>query len=171
MCEIGTGKSNRSDCADDGEYPLYVRSAVPLRTNNYHFDEEAVVLPGEGGIGDIFHYVNGKYALHQRAYRIHPKTKYLNVKFMYFYLFANFKLYIRQVAVNATVMSIRLPMLENFQIPLPPLAVQNDIVEILDKFDTLANDLSAGLPAEIEARQKQYEHYREQLLSFKEKCE
>ncbi|EMH0453770.1 hypothetical protein V5812_000870 [Campylobacter upsaliensis] len=42
----------------------------------------------------------------------------------------------------------------------------NEIVEILDKFDTLANDLSAGLPAEIEARKKQYKYYRERLLSF-----
>ena len=55
---------------------------------------------------------------------------------------------------------------DSFKIPLPPLEVQNEIVEILDAFDALANDLSAGLPTEIEARQKQYEYYREKLLSF-----
>ena len=54
------------------------------------------------------------------------------------------------------------------QNPLPPLIVQEKIVEILDKFDALAHSLSEGLPAEIKARQKQYEHYRERLLTFKE---
>ena len=57
-----------------------------------------------------------------------------------------------------------------FQIPIPPLKVQNEVVEILDKFDALVNDISQGLPAEITARKKQYEHYREKLLSFKEKA-
>jgi len=53
--------------------------------------------------------------------------------------------------------------------PIPPLAEQERIVSILDKFDALVNDISIGLPAEIEARQKQYEYYREKLLTFKER--
>lgn len=55
------------------------------------------------------------------------------------------------------------------QIPLPPLAEQQRIVDILDRFDTLCNDISNGLPAEVEAREQQYEHYRDKLLTFKEK--
>ena len=54
-------------------------------------------------------------------------------------------------------------------IPLPTLKDQRRIVDILDRFDRLCNDLSSGLPAEIEARQKQYEYYRDKLLTFKEK--
>ena len=54
------------------------------------------------------------------------------------------------------------------EIPLPPLETQERIVAILDRFDTLCNDLSSGLPAEIEARRKQYEYYRDKLLTFKE---
>ena len=53
-------------------------------------------------------------------------------------------------------------------ISIPPLEVQNKIVDVLDRFDKLCNDLSDGLPAEIEARQKQYEYYRDLLLNFKE---
>ena len=53
-----------------------------------------------------------------------------------------------------------------YKIPLPPLPVQEYIVSILDKFDALVNDLSQGLPREIELRQKQYEYYREKLLNF-----
>ena len=54
------------------------------------------------------------------------------------------------------------------QIPIPPLAIQRRIVDILDRFDTICNDIFSGLPAEIEARQKQYEYYRDKLLTFKE---
>jgi type I restriction enzyme S subunit len=54
-----------------------------------------------------------------------------------------------------------------YVIPIPPIEVQQRIVEILDRFETLVNDLTQGLPAEIEARKQQYEYYRNQLLSFK----
>ena len=54
-------------------------------------------------------------------------------------------------------------------VPIPPLQEQRRIVSILDKFDSLVNDLSVGLPAELAARRKQYEYYRDQLLIFEEK--
>ena len=56
----------------------------------------------------------------------------------------------------------------NFMIPIPSLSVQQQTVSILDKFEKLTNDISVGLPAEIEARRKQYEYYRNKLLTFKE---
>ena len=58
--------------------------------------------------------------------------------------------------------------LEQFNVKVPQLAEQVRIVELLDRFDTLCNDIATGLPAEIEARQKQYEYYRDKLLTFKE---
>ena len=59
-------------------------------------------------------------------------------------------------------------MIMKYQIPLPPLEEQARIVTILDKFDALVNDISSGLPAEITARRKQYEYYRNRLLTFRE---
>ena len=59
-------------------------------------------------------------------------------------------------------------MIKSIAIPLPPLAEQKRIVAILDRFDSLCNSLTEGLPAEIELRKKQYEYYRDKLLSFKE---
>ncbi len=162
LCEIGTGKSNRQDALDNGNYPFFVRSKDVLSIDSFEFDEEAVIIPGEGGIGDIFHYINGKYALHQRAYRVHPISTKVSGKFLYYYLFANFKKYINSKAVNAIVTSIRKPMLEGFPIPLPPLAVQQSIVEQLDKFTALIQNIEN----ELALRQKQYEYYREKLLSF-----
>ena len=58
--------------------------------------------------------------------------------------------------------------IRKFSIPLPSLEEQNRIVSILDRFDALCNDLTSGLPAEIEARRKQYEYYRDKLLTFKD---
>jgi type I restriction enzyme S subunit len=71
--------------------------------------------------------------------------------------------------VKSKVVHSSIPALKEIQIPVPPLEEQERIVAILDRFDTLTNDLSSGLPAEIEARRKQYEYYRDKLLTFKEK--
>lgn len=167
VAEIGTGRSNRKDEVTDGAYPFYVRSKNILRSSTYQFDETAIVIPGEGGIGDIFHYVVGKYALHQRAYRIRLQSEeQVLSKFLYYYMTSAFKGFIVSKSVGATATSIRKPMIEEFPIPLPPLSEQARIVEILDKFDTLTNSISEGLPLEIQLRKQQYEYYREQLLAF-----
>jgi len=168
IAEVGTGSSDRVNAVEDGKYPFYVRSKTIYRSNRYLFDEESIVIPGEGGIGDIFHYVNGKYDLHQRAYRIHFIDRLVDTKFAYHYLSANFKKFILMKAVNATVTSIRKPMIQDFPFPLPPLPVQQEIVRILDKFTELTTQLTAELKAEIEARKKQYEYYRDWLLSQEE---
>lgn len=70
---------------------------------------------------------------------------------------------------GGTVDSLEFKKFLDYEIPLPSLEVQKRLVEVLDNFDTLCTDLSSGLPAEIEARQKQYEYYRDKLLSFEEK--
>jgi len=160
VAEIGTGCSNRQDAIENGNYPFYVRSKEIQRIDTFEFDEEAIIIPGEGGIGDIFHYVNGKYALHQRAYRIHFFDDKINVKFAYYYLINYFKSFILTKAVNATVTSIRKPMIEDFEIPCLPIGRQQAIVNILDKF----TQLEAELEAELEARKKQYEYYRNELV-------
>ena len=166
VSEISTGVSNRKDEVENDKYPLYVRSKNILRSDCYQFDETAIIIPGEGGIGEIFHYAVGKYALHQRAYRVHIHDEKLLDKFVFYYLVEHFKEYIVSISYNATVSSIRKPMLAEFLIPLPPLHVQEKIVSILDKFHTLTNSLTEGLPREITLRHKQYEYYRDQLLAF-----
>ncbi len=92
-------------------------------------------------------------------------NKILNIKFLYYYLKNNLQ-YFKDNAISGKLPQISIGVTENYKIPLPPLEVQNHIVKILDKFDTLVNDLSQGLPKEIELRQKQYEYYRERLLNF-----
>ena len=165
VCEIGTGSNNREDACEGGTYPFFVRSQEVLRINSYLFDEEAILIPGEGGVGDIFHYINGKYGLHQRTYRVHPISKQIEGKFIYYYLFANFKDYINQKSYKATAASIRKPMLLDFPIIVPSLSEQERIVGILDTFTSSIENLKA----QISLRRKQYEHYRDQLLDLEGK--
>ena len=118
------------------------------------------------GVGKVFHYINGKYALHQRAYRIHPAADELLGKYLYHYFVTIFPKYIGQQMYQGSVPSIRRPMLNKFQVAIPSLDVQKRIVNVLDNFDDICSNLNIGLPAEIEARQKQYEFYRDALLTY-----
>lgn len=169
IAEIGTGSSNTNEELDDGRYPFFVRSQEVRSKNTYEYDETAIITSGDGvGVGKIFHYIEGKYALHQRAYRIHITDESVVPKFFYYYMKSVFLQYIEKNSFHSSVTSIRRPMLNQFPVPIPALEEQKRIVSILDRFDKLCNDISEGLPAEIAARQKQYEYYRDKLLTFKE---
>jgi type I restriction enzyme S subunit len=158
VADIGTGSHNTNEGLDDGEYPFYVRSQEPLRLHTYDYDERAIITAGDGvGVGKVFHYVEGKYALHQRAYRIHVKDAGLDTKFLLHYMKSTFLSYIEKSMFKGSVASIRRPMLNAYRLPVPPLEVQREIVHILDSFTLLT--------AELTARKKQYEYYRTQLLS------
>ncbi|ECL3871257.1 restriction endonuclease subunit S [Campylobacter upsaliensis] len=127
-------------------------------------DKPSIICKARGYIG--FEYYDKPFS-HKSEFWSYTIEKNANQKFIYYFL-VNQQEYFQQIA---KANSVKIPQLkvkntDNFQISLPPLVVQNDIVELLDKFDTLTNDLTSGIPAEIEARKKQYEYYRERLLSF-----
>ena len=90
--------------------------------------------------------------------------KCLDVKYLFYMLqMTTFKI------PQTGIPQLTIPMVKTYSIPIPPLEVQQKIVSILDRFDALCNDLSQGLPAEIAARKKQYEYYRDKLLTFRRK--
>ena len=157
IAEICTGSRNTQDAVENGRYDFFVRSQTPLKLDEYDYDDESVVTAGDGvGVGKVFHITYGKYALHQRAYRIHPLDKcVLNVKYLYYIFSNNFYDYIMMQKYNGSVASVRLPMLKSLEIPIPFLTEQERIVKILDKFDTLTTSLTSGLPAEIKLRKQQ----------------
>ncbi len=162
LAEVGTGSSNGNEAQEDGEYPFFIRSQTVKRKNDWEYNEEAIIIPGEGGIGEIYHYVNGKYAIHQRVYRIHFIDSSVDVKFAFHYFRAFFKNFIMRKAVSATVKSIRKPMIEEFMLPVPSLEVQREIVRMLDSFTSLT--------AELTTRKKQYNFYRDRMLTFGNKA-
>ena len=169
IADIGTGSSNTNEAVEDGKYPFFVRSQEPLRKNDFEYDETAIITAGDGvGVGKVYHYIEGRYALHQRAYRIHINTPEVVPKYYFHYMKAKFLPYIQKTMFQGSVASIRRPMLNAFPVPVPSLDVQNRIVKVLDNFEKICSDLNIGLPAEIEARQKQYEYYRDKLLTFAE---
>ena len=91
----------------------------------------------------------------------------INNDYVYYYLSTQYQNLRSISSGDGTRGGLNLQMIKNYKIPLPSINDQRHIVSILDKFDSLVNDISIGLPAEIEARRKQYEYYRNRLLSFK----
>ena len=136
LCKIGTGKSNTQDQVPNGFYPFYIRSDVPVRSNKYLYDCEAVITIGDGNIGKVFHYVNGKFDLHQRCYKM---TEFQDIWGKYFYYFFSTKFYNRAVKMTAkaTVDSVRLEMISEMDVSKP---IQiNEQRKISDLFTTIDN--------------------------------
>lgn len=162
VAEIGTGSGNTNEGLEEGRYPFYTRGQEILRKNTFEYDEEAIVTAGDGvGVGKVMHYVKGKYALHQRAYRFKPNEG-LSTKYLYYYMQVTFYKYVCGNAVASSVSSLRKPKLQVYPVPVPPLPKQSSIVTTLDKFESYISKLEQM----IELRQKQYEYYRERLLTF-----
>jgi type I restriction enzyme, S subunit len=146
IAHIQTGSRNNQDKVEDGEYPLFVRSATVEQINTYSYDCEAILVPGEGGIGSIFHYINGRFDAHQRVYVIRQFSEEIYGKYVYLYMSKNFGFHAMQNSVKATVDSLRLPTFQNFQIFVPStLGEQNEIANILSDMDAEIGSISAKL--------------------------
>ena len=106
------------------------------------------------------HWVDFEFKVKSSAMKIlKPKNQFVNLRYCYHY--------IKTINFDVTEHKrIWISKYSQLEIPIPPLETQEKVVKILDKFDTLINDLSQGLPKEIELRQNQYEYYREKLLDF-----
>lgn len=106
------------------------------------------------------------FCMGQNTVVIHPL---INNKYLYYILTSNYvKSFIEKNVFGGSQKTLSLKNLKDIPIPLPSLQEQERIVSILDRFDSLCNDITKGIPAEIEARRKQYEYYRDKLLTFKE---
>ncbi|WP_458369204.1 restriction endonuclease subunit S [Pseudomonas mandelii] len=136
IAHIKTGSRNNEDKVEDGQYPFFVRSEFVERISSYSYDCEAILVPGEGRIGDIFHYINGRFDVHQRVYAITKFLPDISGRFIYFYLSKNFGAWAMQNTVKATVDSLRLPTFLTFEMMLPPTkAEQIAITSVLADMD------------------------------------
>ena len=127
----------------------------------------SIIVKSRGNIGFTYYERPFSHKAELRSYSI--ASEYVDQKYVYYYLTTQTHKLQRIAQAN----SVKIPQLnvndtDRLQVPIPPLKIQRDIVSILDKFDSLVNDLSSGLPAEINARRKQYEYYRDRLLTFDE---
>ena len=115
----------------------------------------------------VFINENKKFTFQRHIAILRPNGNVIIPKYLYHVLrSSDFLKQAHVVAVGAAQKTITLTALNRMKVPVPPLAEQARIVAILDKFDTLTHSISEGLPREIALRHKQYEHYRDLLLSF-----
>ena len=134
IANIQTGKSNKEDAVPDGNYVFFDRSRETQRSNRFLLDTEAVIVPGEGS-EFIPKYYDGPFDLHQRVYAI-TDFRGVDGMFLYYVLWCKRK-YFSQVAIGATVKSLRKGMFERFSFDCPPMNTQRDISSILSTYDRL----------------------------------
>ena len=151
---------------NNGDYPVYGSGGIMTYVDQYCYDKPTVILPRKGSIGKI-HYLDTPFWNVDTAYYTIINTQLIVPKFLYYFL-TTIDLEKKNCGKGA-VPSLTQDILYRISIPIPPLELQEKIVAILDRFETLVNDLSKGLPAEIEAVKARYEYYRNKLLGFKEK--
>ncbi len=132
--EINTGDKDLKDKSEKGKYPFFVRSKKIERINSYSYNGEAILIPGDGKIGQIFHYINGKFDYHQRVYKI-SDFKNVNGKYIYYYLQKFFLKHALKYSVKATVDSLRLPIIKEMEIKFPSLKEQEKIASFLSAID------------------------------------
>lgn len=146
LCSISTGDSNTQDRIADGKYPFYVRSATIEKSNRYLFDEEAVLTIGDGvGTGKVYHYVNGKYDLHQRVYRMY-NFENINAKYFYYFFSENFGKRVLAMTAKSSVDSVRKEMIEKMDIVYPEtLDEQKLISDFFQNLDHLIKNHNTQL--------------------------
>ncbi|MFS9094277.1 restriction endonuclease subunit S [Streptococcus mitis] len=130
--------------------------------NDIH-TEEAIVVKSRGIID--FEYCTEPFSFKNEFWSYSSDNENINLRYIYHYLVHN-KEHFQNIANNMQMPQISSNDTEKFKIPVPSLEIQSRIVQVLDNFDTICHDLNIGLPKEIELRQKQYDFFREKLLTF-----
>ncbi len=167
VCDIKTGKGvTKKDAVKEGEYPIISGGMTPMGyIDKYNREANTVTVSRVGANAGFVNYLFEKFYLNDKCFSVIPQVKDIDAKFL-FYVLKNREQQIVALQSLGGVPTINTTKLGSIEIPLPPLSEQARIVEILDKFDTLTNSISEGLPLEIQLRKQQYEYYREQLLAF-----
>ncbi len=171
ICEISRGKVISKDYIRDnpGCYPVFSSQTedegVLGLISDYAYDGEYLTWTTDGANAGTIFYRNGKFSITNVCGLLKLINVDVNIRYLYFILSMTADKYVSRGMGNPKLMS---NVMARIRIPVPPIREQARIVSILDCFDDFCNDLTSGLPAEIAARQKQYEYYRDKLLTFKE---
>lgn len=133
LAKISTGTADTQDQDIEAEFPFYIRSPKPTKIGYYTHDETAILTAGDGDIGNIWHYVHGKFTAHQRVYIIDEFDKSIDSKYLYYYFKEIFKKQPTLFEAKTTVGSLRMSMLTEFIVSFPTLDEQKEIVQYLDE--------------------------------------
>lgn len=161
VCDVKRGvRVVRKDLLEVGTIPVYQNSLKPLgyfHTSNQNKNTTYVI--GAGNAGEIG-FSNVDFWSADDCYVLINNENF-NSKYIYYFLLQN-QAFLKSKVRKGSVPRLAREVIENIKVPLPPLEVQQSIVDVLDKFEAMRNNLNA----ELEKRRKQYEHYREKLLTF-----
>ena len=148
--------------SDIGEYKVYGSTGLIGYSDKYEYSEDVLLVARVGAYAGLVNAASGKFDVSDNTLIVKPTNEW-NIRFA-FHQLTNMN--INKYAVGAGHPLVTAGMLKSLKVPFPPLAEQVRISNILDKFDTLTASIVEGIPREIELRQKQYEYYRDALLSF-----
>ena len=137
VAHIKTGAKDNQDKVADGKYPFFVRSKEVERIDTFSYDREAILVPGEGGIGSIFHYICGPFEAHQRVYVISDFAHSISGKYIHYAMQQFFARHAMRNSLKAAVDSLRLPTFKAFQFSCPTSkSEQEKVVHVFSALDT-----------------------------------
>ena len=173
LCEVSRGKVISKDYLRDhpGTFPVYSsqtqNKGVFGLIDSYDYDFESITWTTDGAnAGSVFFHQDEKFSITNVCGLLRVKEpSRVSARYLFHQLGSRAKKYVSSGMGNPKLMA---DAMKRIEIPLPIIEVQREIVGTLDAFDALVNDISIGLPAELAARRKQYEYYRDKLLTFKE---
>ena len=159
LCDIKTGKVDANHHSNDGIYPFFTCALEPLKSKTYSFDDELIILPGNGAnVGTVFYY-NGKIEAYQRTYVLHKIQA--NPKFIYFHLLYLWKERTAKKQFGSATNYIRMSNFEEYSLPLPPLPEQQYLSQKL----TALLDEVAQTKQRLEAIPAQLKQFRQSVLA------
>ena len=167
FCEIKTGTGiTKKDTIENGKYKIISGGVEPLGLCEITNRKANTVTIARAGSAGFVNFIDKDFYLNDKCFSIIP-TNNCNTRYLY-YALSNIQENIYALKSSGTVPTVNTEKVSKIRIPVPPLEVQCEIVHILDDFTLLSAELSAGLSAELKARQKQYEYYKEVLLENNE---
>lgn len=131
VCEIKTGKKDVNQGNPEGKYPFFTCAKEPTYSDGYSFDTEALLIAGNGDVGAVKYY-KGKFEAYQRTYVLDAFSEKVSPMFLYYYLDVMLKPIVSAQKLGNTMPYIKMGMLSDFEIPLPPLTIQKQIVEKIE---------------------------------------
>ena len=147
-----------------GKYPVYGTGGVMTYVDDFVYNKPSVLIPRKGSLDKIY-YVEEPFWNVDTIFYTEINENEVIPKYVYYYLQNE---HLEKLNIAGGIPSLTQATLNKVKITIPSKDIQKSVVEVLDNFDKICNSLMDGLPAEIEARQKQYEYYRDKLLTFKE---
>ncbi|MDO5329769.1 MAG: restriction endonuclease subunit S [Coriobacteriia bacterium] len=165
LCDVAKIKNGKDyKHLTEGEYPVYGSGGIMNYVSDFAYDKPSVLIPRKGSLSNVY-YVDDPFWNVDTIFYTQIDESKVCPKYFY-HLLTN--MHLENLNKAGGVPSLTQSILNKIDLRLPDLATQEKIVDTLDNFENICNDLNIGLPAEIDARQKQYEYFRDMLLSFAE---